>query len=513
MSRAERVERAVGVLLRDVEAFSRLGIRTHPLRSYQVEPLRAVLQSVREGSGHEFAWVFSRQAGKDETKAQLYAYLLALYQRAGGQIVEANPTFKPQCLTAKQRLLDRARACFITRKVAPQEGFKVRLGAARVVYLSAEPASNVRGETASLLLVCNEMQDVLPAKWEAEFVPMAASTNATRLYVGTVKTSRTLLAQKMRELRALEARDGIRRVFLIDWERVARDNPAYGAFVRGEIAKKGPEHPSILTEFRLVEIDSEGGLFPARRRELMLGTHAREEQPRPGTIYAALIDVGGEDESPNVELGELERPGRDYTACHIVAVDLTGLDDPLLGRPRYLVASSRVWHGTRVTSLLAQLRAYLEPWSPRYVVADATGVGQGLVRFLQAPSVFGARVIPYVFSLASKARLGSAFLGVVETNRFHWYANDDEDRQAFLREAMFCQYQLPEGEGALDRRMRWGVPDGQRDPATGDLVHDDRLVAAALVAVLDEQSWSVYAGGGSVTTGRDAWEQIEATGF
>ncbi len=34
MSKAERVERAVGVLLRDVEAFSRLGIRTHPLRSY-----------------------------------------------------------------------------------------------------------------------------------------------------------------------------------------------------------------------------------------------------------------------------------------------------------------------------------------------------------------------------------------------------------------------------------------------------------------------------------------------
>ena len=100
---------AVAGLLGDVEAFSRVGIRTHSLRSYQLEPIRAVLASVRGGLGREFAWVFSRQAGKDEAKAQMYAYLLALYQQIGGQIVAANPTYKPQSLTAKQRLLDRAR--------------------------------------------------------------------------------------------------------------------------------------------------------------------------------------------------------------------------------------------------------------------------------------------------------------------------------------------------------------------------------------------------------------------
>ena len=101
MTGRDRTYQAVAALLGDVEVFSRAGIHTHPLRSYQLEPLRAVLASVRQGAGREFAWVFSRQSGKDETKAQLYAYLLALYQRVGGQIVEANPTFKPQCLTAK----------------------------------------------------------------------------------------------------------------------------------------------------------------------------------------------------------------------------------------------------------------------------------------------------------------------------------------------------------------------------------------------------------------------------
>ncbi len=96
-------------------------------------------------------------------------------------------------------------------------------------------------------------------------------------------------------------------------------------------------------------------------------------------MYAALLDVGGEDEAANVELGELANPGRDFTCCHLVAVDLATLRDPLVGRPSYRLVETRVWHGTRVTALLAQLRAFLEPWGPRYIVADATGVGQGLV--------------------------------------------------------------------------------------------------------------------------------------
>jgi hypothetical protein len=39
--------------------------------------------------------------------------------------------------------------------------------------------------------------------------------------------------------------------------------------------------------------------------------------------------------------------------------------------------------------------------------------------------------------------------------------------------------------------MRWGVPDGTRDPATGDQVHDDLLISAALCALLDKQTWGL----------------------
>lgn len=62
------------------------------LRRYQVEPARAILDSVLTGRGDTFAVMMSRQAGKNELAAQLEAYLLNLYMFRGGQIVKASPT-------------------------------------------------------------------------------------------------------------------------------------------------------------------------------------------------------------------------------------------------------------------------------------------------------------------------------------------------------------------------------------------------------------------------------------
>ena len=211
----------------------------------------------------------------------------------------------------------------------------------------------------------------------------------------------------------------------------------------------------------------------------------------------------------------MRNPRRDYTCCTIVAVDLTGLHDPLCGLPRYRAVDVRTWHGTPPTALFQQLRAYLEPWAPCWIVADATGVGQGLVAFLGSRAAFGTRVVPFVFSPVSKARLGSAFVAVVETGRFSYWADDDADAREFFREAEQCAYHIPEGEGAFDTRLRWGVPvgtsvvddDGRRRP-----VHDDRLISAALCAVLDDQPWTTRHAG-APTTGRTVREILDSTGF
>ena len=57
--------------------------------------------------------------------------------------------------------------------------------------------------------------------------------------------------------------------------------------------------------------------------------------------------------------------------------------------------------------------------------------------------------------------------------------------------------------------MSWGVPEGTRDPASGDLVHDDLLLSAALCAVLDSQPWGSTSPA-LVVPGRDPLQDLDS---
>ncbi len=200
------LRRALG----DVADFSELLWPKTALRPYQVPPARAIAEAVRRNSlekdyqgPNQFAIVFSRQAGKDEMTAQLLAYLLNLLQLRGGKVVVAAPTSR-QVTISKSQLLERLDNPLNKPALRTSEGYIVRVGKAEARFLSAAPTSNARGETASLLLVANETQDILAERWDAVFDQMAASTNATTVFLGTVWTSSTLLARQMRHLRELE---------------------------------------------------------------------------------------------------------------------------------------------------------------------------------------------------------------------------------------------------------------------------------------------------------------------
>ena len=73
--------------LADPLVFSTIVCR-RPLRAYQVQPARAIVDSVLCGRGLAFAVMMSRQAGKNELSGQLEAYLLSLYRR--DPLVRAN---------------------------------------------------------------------------------------------------------------------------------------------------------------------------------------------------------------------------------------------------------------------------------------------------------------------------------------------------------------------------------------------------------------------------------------
>lgn len=511
------IQQALRRALLDIEVFSRK-VLNRPLRQYQLEVARAILDSVLNQRGLEIAVVFSRQSGKNELAAHVETFLLNLYQRMpGAVIVKTAPTHKPQLINSKRRLAWALGNPWNKGAWKKEEGYIYTLGQASIVFLSGKPGTDVVGATASLLLEFDEAQSFSELKGEQEFAPMCAAYNASRVYYGTIRTSNTYLSKKVKALRALEAADGVKRVFFVPWDKVAEEVPAYKEFVESEIAKKGWNHPIIRMEYRLEEVDDRGGMFDPRRRALMQGDHERYSQPRPGRVYAATLDVAGIDESS--PFADLVRPGRDYTISKIFEVDLTTIAS--VGAPLYRVVDVFVDHGSRhfaepgQPSVATRLLAWYRSWRIRYLAADASGVGAGLVSFfagqLGDDVVHGFKFSPP----ARKAKLGVDFLAIVETGRFKYFADDgSEDFVEFWLEVEKTAYSVPE-DGDMERKMRWGVPDGTTvedwDPE-GHIVkrpvHDDRVIGAALTAVLDECEWPLVTESVLIRR-RDVLEEID----
>ena len=452
------------------------------LRSYQRDVLNAIARAVRAEQGGTFAVMFPRQSGKNEAQAQLEAYLLHLFMEVGGDIVKFSPTFEPQARIGMRRLEKALAQNPLTEPHWRKEGGGIyRVGQARATFLSAAGEAHVVGATASVLLEVDEAQDVSISKYDKEIAPMAASTNAVRVFWGTAWTRQTLLARELAEARAAG------RAFVVNADEVALEVPAYGRFVQEQIARLGREHPAIRTQFFCEELDAGGGMFGAERQARM---HSGRmfEAPAGGT-YAILIDVGGEETAE----GSNRRAQRDATAATVVWVDLATLAAPLLRAPTYRPVERRLWVGASHVDLYQELLGLAAHYAARRVVIDATGVGAGLAAFLER--ALPGRVARFVFNLASKSQLGWDFLTLVDQGRWQEPvfpptpngAAQEALQALFIAQAEGAQQTILTGAGRL---MRWGVPDEMRHPVSGQPLHDDLLISAALAAVLDRQPWS-----------------------
>ncbi len=492
-----RVERRRDAF-KTIPIFSRVLDDRFALREYQTKPAEAVLQSVYAGDGAQFAAMFSRQSGKDEMLAQTVAHLLWQYQSAGGSIVLAAPTFHPQAALMRDRLYDRLRSKASGPRVKLRQGYVIQYGNASARFLSASAQANQRGQTASLLLVANEAQDIDPAVWDTVFTPMGASGNATTLFLGTAWRRDTLLARQIAHLKALERADGRTRVWKVGWEAVAAVAPEYGEHVMERIAQFGRQHPSIRTEYFLEELDDAGSLFNAHRLAQLQGMHERRHRAETGKRYALLIDVAGEDEQP-VQQGAFDpNARRDSTAITVVEIGRaeTG-DSPVLEGwtgselevrsrlPHYRVVDRLALTGARTVEVHARIvDLAVNVWTASAVVVDATGVGAGLASFLQASLGSGkrpVRVIPFLFSAQSKSTLGWDFTHLIDTGRFKEYRDDSLDGTPEARFTAEYWRQLREvtfstslGPGKL---MQWSVPAGRG--------HDDLVISAAMVVALE----------------------------
>jgi hypothetical protein len=455
--------------LEDLESYGRLLVGRR-LRPYQAEPGLAISRAVLGRHGGTFSVQMARQAGKNELSAQLEGYVLTLFGRhGGGSIVKAAPTFEPQLVTSKLRLLEVMKNRI--RPAAPPEGmqgFVLEVGRARVFFLSAAPGASVVGATASLLLEVDEAQDVDPEKHDRDFAPMAASTNAPRVYYGVAGTADCLI-ERMKELHLeLERRDRVRRHFAYPWWEVAEHNPAYGRFVEAERERLGRNHPIFLTQYELRSVAPEDALFDEAGLRGLRGDHERREGPSPGRLYVAGVDVAGPAElvaDPFSDGWRRDRP--DSTVVTIGEIDPEGwAEDPLAAEAPLRVVRHVAWTGRSHLEQHEELARLLgEEWACQAIAFDATGLGQAPCELLRRR--LGERVVPVTFTGPRKSALGYALLAAVNGRRLALYRaeGDDAEARACWGQLRACRRYVHGG-----MQLGWGARRG----------HDDYVTSLAL---------------------------------
>ena len=313
------------------------------LRGYQAGVVRALLRAITRDRGATLTVMLPRQAGKNEIAAVLVAFLLRVHARTGGTVVVCAPTSEPQARISLEPIRS---ALALTDPLVPVAGRSqvrgdtITVGRARAVLLSANPAANVAGHTASIAIVADEAQDVDEDWFNRQFRPMAASTGAPTVLFGMAWNGRTLLE---RAADANRERDGAeprrpRRHYWVAWQEVAKSLPAYGAYVRSERERLGAD-ATVLTIAR-VERGEDGAGAVCR-----VVAH-REWR---SASYLRVID----------ELRALDRRWRFARLC----ADATGLGAPLTAQ------------------LAGQLGTRLEPFV--FTAASKSALGYALIAVAQ----------------------------------------------------------------------------------------------------------------------------------
>ncbi len=464
------------------------------LRPYQREAMHAIIDSVLRRRGLTFTVEIARQGGKNELSAQLEFLLLLSHAAVDADAVKCAPTFRPQLRISMRRLWMHVARSDLAGAARRRDN-AVTLGRACILFLSAEPGSNVVGHTASLLLEVDEAQDVDEEKFDREFRPMAATTNATTVMYGTAWDDSTLLERTKQHNLELERRDGVRRHFEYDWHAVAACLPAYQRHVESERVRLGDSHPLFLTQYCLKTIAGGGRLFTATQRAQLAGDHDRLRFPLAGETYVAGLDLaGGEDNAPVGALEESqwrqpveESPWRPapfpcredlastpQRSTHDATVLTIGRlvyppHDALVQGPRVEIVEHCAWTGEPHETILPRILDLLRGvWKVARVAVDATGLGETAARLIMQ-ALGASRVDAVKFTSASKSQLGFDLLAAVNGGRLKAYrADGSPEGREFWR-----QCDLARAAYRANRTLNFFL-----DPADG---HDDYLISAALL--------------------------------
>ena len=421
------------------------------LRTYQARVLGSLFKAIPGSRGAQFTVMLPRQAGKNEISARLIGGLLAAHGKRGGSIIICAPTLYPQARIS----LERTRLALLAsvRKVGMAvrvEENTIRFQGAVATFLSASPAAQVAGHTASIAIIADEAQDIEADWFDRQFRPMAASTGAPTVLFGTPWDGSTLLERAVEANRLRDERQRGRpyldwqpRHHQVDWTEVAGVVPGYGAYVEAERTRLGPANPLYLSQYELVASRAAASLFDDASLVSLRGSHPVLAGPLEGERYVGGLDFGGAGE------------GADATVLTIAR----------LAGSRCEVVAWHAWQGAPFNAIVGEVVGAARRWGLERLAADETGLGGPLVARLREP--LGRSVVGVVFSASSKSELGWGLVGAAGSGRLVLPRDDGsrEWRRAW-DEVEVCRRHLRPGG-----QLGWGAPPGK---------HDDYVASLAL---------------------------------
>jgi len=249
------------------------------------------------------------------------------------------------------------------------------------------------GATASECLDMDEAHKISKAKFDEDFAPFTASTNAAILLWGVAADGMDTIEwyrQKNRE----DGKDYLNLHYPCDvWMDV---HPPYRSHVESRVNHLGWDHPIIKTQYRLLSVAAEGRyLKDSHLRNLFDSDHERQLKPRYGSRYEIVIDIAGanEDFNPDNIMEGNEDTATDSTVIWIYEVSA-------------LVASNGIFPIIRIVNLVwitgadleaqqKEIKETIEFWRAHKVTIDGVGIGRQIAETME--KTFGpSTVVKYI---------------------------------------------------------------------------------------------------------------------
>lgn len=226
----------------------------------------------------------------------IYEHLLAKFKR--GIMVGTFAPIKEQAATLYERIHDRLTSPRAQRFLSDPEindyveekGNKRQLARLRslVRVMSAHPKAQIESKSYHLIIM-DESQHCDDRMWSKSISPMGASTNATKVMLGTPDIHKGVFYRTIRlNVRSATQRGGRKNHFQYDWKVAARCNPNYAKYVAKERKKLGDDSDEFRLAYKLEWILERGMFTTSSRMEELGDRRMRRVKTWAGHTYIGI---------------------------------------------------------------------------------------------------------------------------------------------------------------------------------------------------------------------------------